>query len=374
MTFPTVAATDNTGGSDVDSTTHPVSLAGLGTIQPNDLLVVVIVVDAPTNTWPVIAFPAGQGWTAMASNFTTSGAGLAIEVAYKHCTGTETNFNVTTTLSESSAVIAILIRNNWMRVAPEINSAGSTFATSAAPNAPVMDPAGWAIEDTLWLTFVGWDNGTTDMTAPPSNFSNMVKAVRDTSANGVGVAFASRQERISSVDPAAWTLSASQAWIIRSLMVRPIVTDIIQPTAEIPFPGMPEVTPALGYFGAPAPLTITQPVAEISTGDTIVAYGEADIVAQFVLQELPTTRTVLYTVPVGRAAVIRWADFVNLTASPTTIDIWFGGFKWESHSVGGNDHYSRNTIVELAAGQQIEGQASMAGMTAFISGVLEQAP
>lgn len=115
-------------------------------------------------------------------------------------------------------------------------------------------------------------------------------------------------------------------------------------------------------------------VEVILTGATTVSSSEEDIVTQFVIAPVTTSRTTLYTVPVGRNAVIRWLDLVNTTGSPITVDVWLNNVQWENdRSVAGSDKYARDTIINLAAGQLIEMQASGSGVNAFVAGVLELA-
>lgn len=119
-------------------------------------------------------------------------------------------------------------------------------------------------------------------------------------------------------------------------------------------------------------LLLTNMVEIFQTG-TIVATWEGDLVAQFVMAAAPTSRTTMYTVPVGYNAIIRWMDLVNTTGSAITVDVWLNNVQWENdRSVPGNDKYARDTITELGPGQLMELQASGAGVNAFISGVLEQ--
>lgn len=107
-------------------------------------------------------------------------------------------------------------------------------------------------------------------------------------------------------------------------------------------------------------------------GTLIVATWEDDLVAQFVIASVPTSRTTMYTVPTGRSAVVRWMDLVNTTGSSKTVDVWMNGVQWEAtRSVPANDKYQRDTLLYLQAGQLIEMQASAAGVNGFIGGVSE---
>jgi hypothetical protein len=115
-------------------------------------------------------------------------------------------------------------------------------------------------------------------------------------------------------------------------------------------------------------------VEVILGGATIISSSEEDVVAQFVMALIPTSRTTMYTVPTGRVAVIRWMDLVNTTGSALTVDVWLNNIQWENdRSVAGNDKYARDTITTLGPGQLIEMQASGSGCNGFIAGVLELA-
>lgn len=111
----------------------------------------------------------------------------------------------------------------------------------------------------------------------------------------------------------------------------------------------------------------------IETG-TLVATWEDDLVAQFVIAAVPTSKTTMYTVPTGRSAVVRWMDLVNTSGSSVTVDVWMNGVKWEdTRSVSAHDKYQRDTLLYLQAGQLIEMQASASGVNGFIGGVEELA-
>jgi hypothetical protein len=91
---------------------------------------------------------------------------------------------------------------------------------------------------------------------------------------------------------------------------------------------------------------------------------------QFYIGEVPTTRTTLRTVPVGREDYVRYLDFVNTSGSSRTLDIWLNNIKFiHAQAIPAGDRYSLQGIWDLAAGQLIEGQADAAGVNGFISGV-----
>jgi hypothetical protein len=128
------------------------------------------------------------------------------------------------------------------------------------------------------------------------------------------------------------------------------------------------------YVEGPHRSEVFDTVISGQAGGVIVATWEDDLVAQFVIAAIPTARTTMYTTPVGRNAIIRWMDLVNTTGSAQTVNVWVNGVQWEAaRSVAANDKYSRDTLLELSAGQLIEMQASAAGVNGFIGGVEELA-
>lgn len=135
-----------------------------------------------------------------------------------------------------------------------------------------------------------------------------------------------------------------------------------------------ETTPSYNQAAIVDEDTYVIDVEVLLAGATIVSSSEEDIVTQFVMAAVPTSRTTMYTVPTGRNAIIRWMDLVNTTGSAITVDVWLNSVQWENdRSVAGNDKYARDTITRLGPGQLIEMQASGAGCNGFIAGVLELA-
>jgi hypothetical protein len=109
-------------------------------------------------------------------------------------------------------------------------------------------------------------------------------------------------------------------------------------------------------------------------GDTIVATWEDDLVEQFVIQAMPTTRTTIYTVPAERSAIIRHIEMVNDTVDPKTVNVWLNDIKLESdQEIPAHQAFDRDGIWVLEAGQEVEVQASAAGCNIFVSGVAEVA-
>jgi hypothetical protein len=155
-------------------------------------------------------------------------------VAYARLvTGSETG-TVTVTRSGSlvgdASMILMVIPGAHPSTAPEATAVA--VATAAAANPAVLDPAGWAAEDTLWITVCG--NGMTAITGTwtgidgaPTNYGFLFETnAADTSTIGdfsLGVAF--RQINATSEDAAGFgqdTSNARSAGL--TIAVRPALT------------------------------------------------------------------------------------------------------------------------------------------------------
>lgn len=217
MTFPTVptfAATRITSANQADTTatrTFP-SLTGL-TKNAGDLLIAIIAVyESSASAGAVFS-----GWTGSFTEFADLGgttANMSIGMAYKFSTGSETgNFAVTqaATIAGHASMLVLSIAGAHASTPPEAGAIA--HGTTAAADPAALDPAGWAAEDTLWISVAC--TGETSLTGsytglgstPPSNYGNLASNAVTGDAIGacdVGVGF--RQLNASSEDAGAWTV------------------------------------------------------------------------------------------------------------------------------------------------------------------------
>lgn len=232
MAFPTIPtvgagrilATLNTAGG--ATKTFP-NLSSL-TKNAGDLLIAIAVeydgnsTDAEFSSW-------GGGFTETADRASTTG--MAIGVAHKWSTGSETGtFTVTTadTSTNDSIMILMSIPGAHASTPPEV----STMArgTNAAPDAPALNPAGWDVEDTLWIVVgANGEDATTGSylgvsTTNPTNYTDLFHAgITADVVGGIDVSVAFRQNAVASEDPPAFGgLDVSNVrWGAVTIAIRP---------------------------------------------------------------------------------------------------------------------------------------------------------
>jgi hypothetical protein len=198
VAFPTVAAT-NTSVTAVADVNHTVSLPA--SISAGDLLVVFFGVFTGTVTTPT-------GWTSLDA---LSGW---YKFLYRVADGSE---GATLAVATGSSTVAIhlsyRITGQHASTAPEVGTRAT--ATSANPNPPSLDPAGWGAEDTLWIVFNNADGS--DTTGYPASYSNGIATFTGSTAGGM----AARQLNATSEDPGTFTLTGSVQWQANTVAVRP---------------------------------------------------------------------------------------------------------------------------------------------------------
>lgn len=158
MTFPTVPTVAAgrvlfANQADTSSTRTFPSLTGL-TKNSGDLLVAIVVGYQSSLTSAIFS-----AWGASFSEIRDIGVSSqhCVGVAYKISDGTETGaFTVTQagTVTGHATLILLSIPDAHGTTAPEVSAALATGTSSAADPAS-LNPAGWDVEDTLWVSVVG---------------------------------------------------------------------------------------------------------------------------------------------------------------------------------------------------------------------------
>jgi len=207
VAFPTIP----TGGRvltlnqlNVTATRTFPALSGL-TKNAGDLLIAIIVA-YQTSTGTNAAF---SGWTEGFTEIHDSATSttLAMGVAYKFSTGSETAAPTVTqagTITGDASMILLSIPGAHASQVPEVGARVS--GTTAAADPAAFDPAGWGLEDTLWISVVGsgmtsatgaWD--ATGTVAPTNYTSRVDTNATDTSTIGdCEAAVSFRQNPVSS--------------------------------------------------------------------------------------------------------------------------------------------------------------------------------
>lgn len=209
MSFPQVSDADTRTGSQTANTqSHRVNLPS--NVRRDDLVLVFISFDgSPTVTWP-------PGWTPVVA--ASNGVNNRLEIRFRIADGTEgASLTATTNVAEQSVHRSIRVSG----VDPATPPVGVTASgANATPDAPLLDPAPWAREDTLWFAIAANDDGMAMMSAGPVNYTTFVNQTSGGAA-GCGLGTARREGFVAAEDPGAFTLSAARAWVAATVAVRP---------------------------------------------------------------------------------------------------------------------------------------------------------
>jgi hypothetical protein len=216
MAFPSVVATNGGTGS----TASPTINLPAG-IQAGDLLLAIVSVNnfqVSGSGWPT-------GWIALLTNSIYGADSLSIR--YKIATGSEGASFVLTLLGAGSSSHATYRITGWHGTTPPEVVASPVVATNTNPNPPSLNPAGWDVEDTLWLAVVGTDAGNVSATAAPSGYTNLLNYRSGSLSPYSGVSSAQRGATIAAEDPGTFTLSASGNYATTTVAIRPAAGPIL---------------------------------------------------------------------------------------------------------------------------------------------------
>lgn len=221
MAFPTVAASTS-GNSGANSTTHTIDIGSPTNGQR--VLVLFAYDDAGGSVTASVTTPA-SGWTelfAISSN--AAGRTGGYNAWYRDCDGTEgTSITVTTTGSEGSAYIRYTITAGTFdpATAPAV-ATHEGAASSTNPDPPLLNPAGWDVEDTLWFATAAWD-GNRNRTGAPAAYPNNAHWDLWTNNGGQGIAAGTKNDAVASDDPTVYTIDGSDQWSTATIAIRPVV-------------------------------------------------------------------------------------------------------------------------------------------------------
>jgi len=209
ISYPTVASITETSFA-ANSTTHNVSMPA--TVNENDRLVMMIAVESATfGTTPT-------GWSVIGP---TTNATCTYAIYTKLADGTEggTTVNVPTNVGSNGAGQVYRITNNF--VGPGVVTSGAVTGTSVNPNPPSLGPSGGP-EAWLWLASTGGADDDATVSVYPAGFTNGTDTQSGGGANNSAEVGSARLNQSSQpVNPGTFTLSDSEAWVARTLAIRP---------------------------------------------------------------------------------------------------------------------------------------------------------
>lgn len=162
---------------------------------------------------------ASLGWTIADTVF--GGSAVCAQTLYRFADGSETNFTygLTETANETSITRILRITGAHASAAPE--AAHASAGNSNVPNSPLVTPT-WGLDDTLWISFYGIDDGAEPATAYPTNYTLYQFTDGTTNvAGGCSFAMAARELAAASEDPGAFTATAADSWGATTIAIRP---------------------------------------------------------------------------------------------------------------------------------------------------------
>lgn len=213
-TIPTVAAS-RVLFTNQANTTSPRTFPNLSSLTKNsgDLLIAIICAyqsstgqGAPGGS---VFSSWGGSFTEFCDQMTTNSSTMAIGAAYKISDGTETGtFTVAqaATITGHASLCLLSIPGAHQSTAPEVGTIANGTAAASDPGS--LNPSGWDVEDTLWISVQanGMTSGTGSWTAcgatAPTNYSNWADS-NTTDSSTVGqteIAVAFRQNAAASED------------------------------------------------------------------------------------------------------------------------------------------------------------------------------
>ena len=210
MAAPAIAAT-NTSQQTGEISSHVVKLPA--SIAAGDLLIAFFAYGPPsaggdtTITWPA-------GWTQLFTQFLAGTQEL--EARYRIADGGEgTTITLTTGAGRVSAHASYRITGHHTVTAPAVGVTVTGSSTGANP--PSLNPAGWDIEDTLWIAVASCQSGSNIFTGFPTSYSLSQLTVN---GNNIQLGVAARALSAASDDPGTFT-NPNAGWIAQTIAVRP---------------------------------------------------------------------------------------------------------------------------------------------------------
>lgn len=229
-TIPTVGAGRVISNVQADTTATRTS-PNMATLTRNagDLLIFICVA-YQTSVGTNAAF---SGWTGGFTEFHDSATAttMAIGMAHKWSDGTETGTVAVTqagTITGHAAMFIISIPAAHASTPPE--AGGRASGTTSAADPTSLNPAGWDVEDTLWMAVSGSGEDAltgsyTGVAGAPANYSNYADTGMSADAIGAveaGIGF--RQIAAASEDAGAVTIDVASARNAAVLVaIRPII-------------------------------------------------------------------------------------------------------------------------------------------------------
>lgn len=214
MAFPQVA--NQTAGTQSTNSNSWSTDVTVPAHNSGELLMLFIGVDGTPTVTPTSIN--GVAWTTLVDHPT---AGVAkLWVGYLFATSNQATplaFTINLNNSEQGRWRVPRITGAHATTPPE---ASISNGVSGQPTSPVLNPVNWDVEDTLWYTLAGGDDGNTALTSIPADYTDQFG---DASGGGNGAwLFGGRRElAAASEDPGIFQLDRTTEWSAATVAVRP---------------------------------------------------------------------------------------------------------------------------------------------------------
>lgn len=298
--YPQVVDQDTQTGT-VTSNSSSWTLTYPTHLQSGDLILALVAADGGGVVSSVTGF----------NRWVVDGSAASLSVLGRVSDGTETGtFSATLAATEQGAwrVLRIIgwygsgLPSDDAQLVSASHDAGlsaiATFATSATPDAPPLDPSNWGSEPTLWISAMAADTSRT-VSAYPSNLTTDNGYLASGGSGGATLGWARTESALTSLNPNAFTISSSDDWAAATIAIRPYT-----PPSDVEF----RASNAGTATGATS-ITATRPTT--NTGDAEVA-----VVVCNVASGTPSN----FTGPTGWTLVGRGA---TINSTNLKIEVWW---------------------------------------------------
>lgn len=205
MSFALIASS-NGGATSAAGTSHTINVPS-GIVSGNLLIAVTVFDGTPTiSDWPA-------GWTEIYG--LNSGTAIRGEARYRVATGGESNFSLTSSVSENSAHQSYRITG--FSGTPEDDE---TTGFSNTPDGTLLTPS-WGADDTLWIALSSHDVQTVSAIPDPPYTSIRAEDHSSDAGGNVGIQGIYRNLNATSETPGDFTLSGADDWITATIGIQP---------------------------------------------------------------------------------------------------------------------------------------------------------
>lgn len=235
-----------------NATSHPVAMPA--TVAAGDLLLCFFVNDGTA------APSLPTGWSAVEAGVLGGGTEARSRWFSKVADGSEggTTVDFVTGVGEQCAAQVFRFDGATVNPTAPIDLAVAT-GSSTAPDAPSL-LASWGLNDTTWLTGYAADDDDA-VSAYPTSFTEQNFTASGTGTESCSIATALLETRQSSVNPGAFTISASEEWAAYTIAICPAAVTF-EPPAVL------SITPTA--FAASATSHVAD-VPAVDAGDRLIA-------------------------------------------------------------------------------------------------------